>query len=185
MFNMGMLDGNARHIGRRMVNPGAIGSLVLLAATLASSAGAADVKALRCEAATVRKEATFLDCLARCEQRGENRAARGARFDRDACHATCEKRLDRAADRLSCAPTDGPTTAEALSLIGTRTPQFTCGTLMCSCKGDADCNDMFSTNVCGPYAICIDNYCYCFRARSYSLRTVSTNLAPSFGALAR
>jgi hypothetical protein len=40
---------------------------------------------------------------------------------------------------------------------------FTCGGWGCVCSGDDDCNDMFSSNVCGPWGICIDNYCYCSR----------------------
>lgn len=31
---------------------------------------------------------------------------------------------------------------------------FTCGGTSCRCDGDSDCNDMFSTNVCGPNAYC-------------------------------
>lgn len=40
---------------------------------------------------------------------------------------------------------------------------FTCAPWGCVCTGDDDCNDMFSTRVCGPWAICIDNVCYCSR----------------------
>jgi hypothetical protein len=40
---------------------------------------------------------------------------------------------------------------------------FSCNGIFCACTGDADCNDMFTTNVCGPRAICIDNVCYCSR----------------------
>lgn len=41
--------------------------------------------------------------------------------------------------------------------------QFQCGPIFCMCTGDADCNDMFTTNVCGPSAICINNVCFCAR----------------------
>lgn len=40
---------------------------------------------------------------------------------------------------------------------------FSCNPLFCACSGDADCNDMFTTSLCGPRAICIDNVCYCGR----------------------
>lgn len=40
---------------------------------------------------------------------------------------------------------------------------FSCNSVVCACVGDLDCNDMFTTNVCGPRAICIDNVCYCSR----------------------
>ena len=40
---------------------------------------------------------------------------------------------------------------------------FSCSRSVCSCTGDADCNDMFTTNVCGKNAICIDNICICWR----------------------
>lgn len=48
----------------------------------------------------------------------------------------------------------------------TKTMAFQCGSSLCSCTGDEDCNDMFSTNVCGPYAACdLDSgRCVCFRA---------------------
>jgi len=41
---------------------------------------------------------------------------------------------------------------------------FSCNPIFCGCRGDADCNDMFGTNVCGGRAICIDDYCYCDRS---------------------
>jgi len=31
---------------------------------------------------------------------------------------------------------------------------FSCGPFGCICSGDSDCNDMFTTNVCGPHAVC-------------------------------
>ena len=40
---------------------------------------------------------------------------------------------------------------------------FNCNPLLCSCTGDDDCNDMFTTDVCGPIAICIDDVCFCGR----------------------
>jgi hypothetical protein len=45
------------------------------------------------------------------------------------------------------------------------TVNFQCGSLLCSCKGDPDCNGMFSTNVCGPHAACdLDTgICVCLR----------------------
>jgi hypothetical protein len=51
----------------------------------------------------------------------------------------------------------------SLGLFGGRGLGFNCGGFGCVCTGDADCNDMFSTNVCGPYAVCIDNVCWCSR----------------------
>jgi len=40
---------------------------------------------------------------------------------------------------------------------------FECGGLACTCSGDADCNDMFSTGVCGQIAGCVDDGCWCLR----------------------
>ena len=40
---------------------------------------------------------------------------------------------------------------------------FNCNGSYCACTGDADCNDMFTTNVCGPSAICIGSSCFCSR----------------------
>jgi hypothetical protein len=50
-----------------------------------------------------------------------------------------------------------------VGLLGVRSLGFNCGPYGCVCTGDFDCNDMFSTNVCGPFAICIDNVCWCSR----------------------
>lgn len=43
---------------------------------------------------------------------------------------------------------------------------FSCNPVVCICRGDPDCNDMFGTNVCGDRAICIGDYCYCERSRA-------------------
>ena len=40
---------------------------------------------------------------------------------------------------------------------------FTCSGLRCDCTGDADCNDMFSSNVCGDIASCDESGCACLR----------------------
>jgi len=40
---------------------------------------------------------------------------------------------------------------------------FDCSPFGCVCSGDADCNDMFSTNACGPYAVCTPTFCWCSR----------------------
>ena len=40
---------------------------------------------------------------------------------------------------------------------------FACGGFACTCSGDADCNDMFSTAVCGDIAQCVDDMCWCLR----------------------
>ena len=60
--------------------------------------------------------------------------------------------------------------APAMTAIGTgagslkvRSLGFSCSPFGCVCTGDADCNDMFTTNVCGSGAICIDNVCWCSR----------------------
>lgn len=42
---------------------------------------------------------------------------------------------------------------------------FTCKGLLCSCNGDNDCNDMFTSNVCGEFALCDETGCYCLRIR--------------------
>lgn len=47
--------------------------------------------------------------------------------------------------------------------LGTVGLGFNCNPLFCACRGDADCNDMFTTSLCGR-AICIDDVCYCLRA---------------------
>ena len=41
--------------------------------------------------------------------------------------------------------------------------QFSCAPGFCICYGDSDCNDMFSTNACGPSAQCFGNTCVCAR----------------------
>jgi hypothetical protein len=42
---------------------------------------------------------------------------------------------------------------------------FSCGPWGCICTGDADCNDMFSTNACGPYAVCSIDHGFCICGR--------------------
>lgn len=40
---------------------------------------------------------------------------------------------------------------------------FTCAGGICYCTGDNDCNNMFTSTVCGDAAVCIDDKCYCAR----------------------
>lgn len=40
---------------------------------------------------------------------------------------------------------------------------FVCSSSHCACRGDADCNDMFTAGLCGPDAICINGVCICRR----------------------
>jgi hypothetical protein len=40
---------------------------------------------------------------------------------------------------------------------------FDCGDLACYCRGDEDCNDLFSGTKCGPIAICTEDGCVCIR----------------------
>jgi hypothetical protein len=40
---------------------------------------------------------------------------------------------------------------------------FACSGRYCVCDGDTDCNDMFTTNVCGVNAVCIGTLCFCDR----------------------
>ena len=48
-------------------------------------------------------------------------------------------------------------------LVVQSSQQFQCSQNFCSCSGDGDCNDMFTTNVCGPDAVCFGNICVCYR----------------------
>lgn len=43
--------------------------------------------------------------------------------------------------------------------------EFTCEGLACTCSGDDDCNDMFTSNVCGDLAYCDADTgeCHCLR----------------------
>ena len=70
-------------------------------------------------------------------------------------------------------PMQKSTFLNAPRLKGTRAPipsrggtmNFSCGSTSCTCRGDRDCNDMFSTTVCGGRAVC-DNTtgeCSCLR----------------------
>jgi hypothetical protein len=44
---------------------------------------------------------------------------------------------------------------------------YTCDGAICTCTGDEDCNDMFSSGVCGDIAQCRSEggfeYCWCLR----------------------
>jgi|GEM_PF-5271183 len=61
-------------------------------------------------------------------------------------------------------------------LQGPRTPipprggtmNFSCNMTSCTCHGDADCNNMFSSNVCGRSAVCDTTSgveCSCLRSQ--------------------
>lgn len=61
-------------------------------------------------------------------------------------------------------------------LKGTRTPippkggtmNFSCNMTSCTCRGDHDCNNMFSSTVCGKSAVCDTSSgveCSCLRAQ--------------------
>jgi hypothetical protein len=43
------------------------------------------------------------------------------------------------------------------------TLNFNCEGLLCTCTGDADCNDMFTTAGCGDIAVCDERGCACLR----------------------
>lgn len=45
------------------------------------------------------------------------------------------------------------------------TSNFSCNGFQCQCRGDADCNDLFSTGLCGDIASCDTGtgVCRCYR----------------------
>ncbi len=56
--------------------------------------------------------------------------------------------------------------AQKLSLTrigGGTTLNYNCEGILCSCTGDADCNDMFTKEACGDIAACDERGCWCFR----------------------
>ena len=55
--------------------------------------------------------------------------------------------------------------AHALSNSAPTKSSFTCNNGFCQCKGEADCDDMFNSNVCGTVADCNPKTgtCTCFR----------------------
>jgi hypothetical protein len=70
--------------------------------------------------------------------------------------------------QLTVLATRGP----AKGGLGLKSPTgpspFTCNPVWCACQGDDDCNDMFTTNVCGDTAFCVNTSsssvkCYCER----------------------
>ncbi len=48
---------------------------------------------------------------------------------------------------------------------GDKVLQFNCTGNVCTCNGDEDCNKMFSTNVCGPVAVCVGTACACYTSQ--------------------
>lgn len=50
-----------------------------------------------------------------------------------------------------------------LSRVGGGALNYSCGDLACSCTGDLDCNDLFSSDKCGPIAVCYPDGCVCIR----------------------
>lgn len=49
------------------------------------------------------------------------------------------------------------------NVIGTaqQKQHFWCVGGICGCTGDTDCNDMFTSAVCGDAAVCVGDDCYC------------------------
>lgn len=47
--------------------------------------------------------------------------------------------------------------------IGGPRTGFTCSGFACTCRGDQDCNDMYSTGLCGDVGVCDENGCWCLR----------------------
>lgn len=49
------------------------------------------------------------------------------------------------------------------NVIGTAQEKqhFWCVGGICGCTGDTDCNDMFTSAVCGDAAVCVGDNCYC------------------------
>lgn len=74
------------------------------------------------------------------------------------------------AQRLSASPVSSDS---CVSQIATRPGTglgFTCSGLRCTCSGDDDCNDMFSTGLCGDVAQCYEDSnggvrCECLRLK--------------------
>jgi hypothetical protein len=66
---------------------------------------------------------------------------------------------------VSTAPLTARRTAVGVRGVfgGVKTLGYTCSGLMCTCSGDADCNDMFTSDVCGDVAVCDENGCSCLR----------------------
>jgi hypothetical protein len=57
---------------------------------------------------------------------------------------------------------------------GASSLSFVCGTFVCSCSGDDDCNDMFDSGVCGGDAVCYEEgggavNCYCWRWGGFAM----------------
>jgi hypothetical protein len=50
-----------------------------------------------------------------------------------------------------------------LARLGGGRLNFNCEGLLCSCSGDDDCNDMFTTGGCGDIAVCDERGCWCLR----------------------
>jgi hypothetical protein len=40
---------------------------------------------------------------------------------------------------------------------------FQCSGFECTCRGDEDCNDLYSTGLCGDIGVCDEDGCRCLR----------------------
>jgi len=40
---------------------------------------------------------------------------------------------------------------------------FECSSTACTCQGDRDCNDLYSTGLCGDVGVCGETGCWCLR----------------------
>ena len=50
-----------------------------------------------------------------------------------------------------------------LTRVGGGRLNYDCGDLACVCTGDDDCNDLFTSDKCGPIAVCYPDGCICIR----------------------
>jgi hypothetical protein len=80
-----------------------------------------------------------------------------SRTDTEQCLRTCSEHVSKGA-RYACDVICKERVRRPRGTLG-----FTCNPLFCACRGDADCNDLFTTGLCGPRDICIDDVCYCVR----------------------
>jgi hypothetical protein len=115
---------------------------------------------VECIARRATADAKMARTIARCD-----RVARRASdpFEQDACRNKAVKKDLRVTKGLTCGVTGGGKGGGGGVIY-----QYTCSGLMCSCVGDADCNDMYTNANCGDVTSCDTSgpepACWCLKS---------------------
>lgn len=116
---------------------------------------------VECVAKRATADAKMARTIARCDRVARRTADT---FVQSACRNKAVKKNLRATAALTCGVVVGGGKGGSGGVVY----QYTCSGLMCSCVGDADCNDMFTNANCGDVTSCNTSgpepACWCLKA---------------------